>query len=181
MNVDFLEKRFNSFLNQSPTVPSSAYVAGSAELIGAVHLGEWASVWPKCVLRADIEAISIGEGTNIQDGTIIHLADDYGVEIGSYTTVGHGAMLHACRIGNECLIGMRAIILDGAEIGDQCIVGAGSLVTKGTVVEPGSLVLGSPAKVVRVLSKTERSDLRKWADKYIRVSRAHKARQGSKR
>lgn len=166
-----VKDRLKAFLDQSPRIAPDAFIAPSAELFGAVTISPRASVWPQCVLRADIEAIRIGEGTNIQDGTIIHLADDLGVVIGDYTTVGHGAMIHACTIGNECLIGMRATILDGAVIGDQSIIGAGSLVTKGTVIPPGSLVMGSPAKIKRPLSDSERAGLRKWAEKYIEVSR----------
>ncbi len=166
-----VKDRLRTFLDQSPLVAEDAFIAPSAELFGAVTIGPLASVWPQCVLRGDIESIRIGEGSNIQDGTIIHLADDFGVEIGDYTTVGHGAMIHACKIGNECLIGMRAIILDGAVIGDQCIIGAGSLVTKGTAIPPGSLVIGSPARIKRPLTDEERAGIRKWAEKYVEVSR----------
>jgi carbonic anhydrase/acetyltransferase-like protein (isoleucine patch superfamily) len=120
----------------------------------------------------------IGEGTNIQDLTMVHLADDYGVTIGAWCTVGHGAIIHACEIGNECLIGMGATILDGASIGDRCIVGANALVTQRFVAPAGSMILGSPAKVVRSLTGAEQAGLRGWADKYIAVARAHAARMG---
>ncbi len=140
-------------------------------------MGRNTSVWHGCVLRADINSIEIGEGSNVQDGTMMHLADDFGVKVGKYVTIGHKAMVHACEIGNECLIGMHSTILDGAVIGDQSIVGAGALVTKGTQVPAGSLVLGSPAKVVRALSNAERASLKGMADKYVIVSREHKIRQ----
>lgn len=169
-----LEERLQTYLGREPHVDKSAYIAKSAELIGAVTIGPKSSVWPKAVLRGDINSIDIGEGTCIQDGTIIHLADQFGVQIGHYTTVGHACMIHACTIGNECLIGMRAVILDGAVIGDQCIVGAGALVTKGLQVPPGSMVMGMPAKVIRELSQDERNGLRYWADKYVQVAAAHK-------
>ena len=170
------EERLEYYLNQTPEIDDSVYIASGAVVIGAVTVGVQSSIWHNCVLRGDINRIDIGEGSNIQDGSVVHLADDYGVQIGNYVTVGHMAMIHACTIEDECLIGMHATILDGSEIGEQCIIGAGSLVTKNTRVPPGSLVLGSPAKVVRSLSQQERSDIRHWAEKYVTVSRAHKAR-----
>ncbi|HAV14376.1 MAG TPA: gamma carbonic anhydrase family protein, partial [Opitutae bacterium] len=118
-------------------------------------------------------------GSNVQDGTMVHLSDDYGVKVGNYVTIGHAAMIHACEIGDGCLIGMKATILDGAVIGAESIVGAGALVTKGTKVPEGSLVLGVPAKVVRELTPEERSTGRDLAEKYVRVSAGHKARFGS--
>ena len=171
------EQRLEKFLQQSPQIDDSAYVASGAVVIGAVKLGPYASVWHNCVLRGDINSIDIGEGSNVQDGSVVHLADDYGVSVGKYVTIGHMAMIHACSIGDECLIGMHATILDGAVIGAQSIVGAGALVTKGTQVPAGSLVLGAPAKVVRPLSDDERAGLKSMADKYVIVSRAHKQRQ----
>lgn len=170
------EDRLKKFLDQQPQIDDSAYVASGAVVLGAVTLKKNTSVWHNSVLRADINRIHVGEGSNIQDGTIVHLADDYGVHIGRYVTIGHAAMIHACEIGDECLIGMQATILDGAEIGAQSIVGAGALVTKGTKIPEGSLVLGSPAKVVRELSPEERSGLKAMAEKYVIVSREHKKR-----
>lgn len=171
------EQRLEKYLTQSPQIDDSAYVASGAVIIGAVKLGPQASVWHNAVLRGDINRIDIGEGSNVQDGCVVHLADDYGVSVGKYVTIGHMAMIHACSIGDECLIGMHATILDGATIGAQCIVGAGALVTKGTQVPAGSLVLGAPAKVVRALSDAERAGIKAMADKYVIVSRAHKQRQ----
>ena len=170
------EERLKYYLNQTPEIDDSVYIASGAVVVGAVSIAEQSSVWHNCVLRGDINHIEIGEGSNIQDGSVVHLADNYGVTIGNYVTVGHMAMIHACTIGDECLIGMHTTILDGSEIGEQCIVGAGSLVTKGTKAPPGSLMIGSPAKVIRSLSKQERDEIRHWADKYVIVSRAHKAR-----
>jgi len=172
-----LEERLDKYLGREPAVDPSAYVAPSAVVIGSVRIGPRASIWPNCVLRGDIEDIVIGEGSNVQDGTVIHLADDLAAIIGSYVTVGHMAMIHACTIEDECLIGMRATILDGAVIGKRSIVGAGAVVTKNTVVPPGSLVLGMPAKVVKQLTDAEQADLKAWAEKYITVAAAHKARE----
>ena len=157
----------------TPDVAGALFVAPNATVIGDVQLGPNSSVWYGAVLRGDIEAIRIGESTNIQDLTIIHLADDLGVRIGSYCTVGHGAIIHACDIGDECLIGMGATVLDGAQIGDRCIVGAGALVTKRFVAPPGSMILGAPARVVRALTADESEGLRGMAEKYMVVARAH--------
>lgn len=171
-----LEERFQTFLFREPDIDPTAYVAKEAVVMGAVKLGPHSSVWPMCVLRGDIESIEIGEGSNVQDGTVIHLADDLPVKVGRYVTIGHQAMIHACTIEDECLIGMKATILDGAVIGHHSIVGAGAVVTKGTIIPPGSLVLGVPAKVVRTLSPEEQADIRHWAEKYVHASRAHKRR-----
>jgi carbonic anhydrase/acetyltransferase-like protein (isoleucine patch superfamily) len=173
------EERLEKYLDQTPQVDPSAYVAKGAIVIGAVSLGKNSSVWHGCVLRADINSIEVGEGSNVQDGTMVHLADNYGVKIGKHVTIGHAAMIHACEIGDECLIGMQATVLDGAVIGEQSIIGAGALITKGMQVPSGSLVLGSPAKVVKQLSEEERKQLKGWAEKYIIVSRGHKSRFGS--
>lgn len=169
-----VEDRLQIHLSKEPVIADSAYVAPSAVLIGDVTLEDEASVWPGCVLRGDIESIRVGRGSNVQDGSIIHLADDLSVDIGEYTTVGHGAIIHACKIGNECLIGMRATVMDGAEIGDQSIVGAHALVTKGFRAPPGSLVMGTPARVVKQLDETTRQSLRDWALKYVKVAAAHR-------
>jgi carbonic anhydrase/acetyltransferase-like protein (isoleucine patch superfamily) len=171
-----ITERLAIYLPQNPETSRAAFVAPSAEIMGAVTLGHNASVWYQCVLRGDINSIQIGSGTNVQDGTVIHLADDFGVKIGSYCTVGHQTMIHACEIGDECLIGMGATVLDGAQIGQQSIIGAGSLVTKKMVVPEGSMVFGSPARVVRALSAEERAGIRAWAEKYIHVAKAHAER-----
>jgi carbonic anhydrase/acetyltransferase-like protein (isoleucine patch superfamily) len=155
----------------------AAFVAPNATVLGDVKLGPQSSVWYGCVLRGDINSIRIGEGTNIQDLTMVHLADDYGMTVGRHCTIGHSAIIHACEIGDECLIGMGATILDGAKIGDRCIVGANALVTQRFVAPPGSMILGSPAKVVRALTEDEQRSLRGWAEKYIEVARAHAVRR----
>jgi gamma-carbonic anhydrase len=160
-----------------PQVETAAFIAHSATILGDVQVGAESSVWYQCVLRGDINRIVIGRSTNIQDGTVIHLADEQGVLIGDFCTIGHRALIHACTIADECLIGMGAQILDGAQIGRQCLIGAGALVTKNTIIPEGQLVLGSPARVVRALSEEERKGLRYWAEKYVLVARAHADRQ----
>lgn len=171
-----LQKRLETYLDQEPQIAPTAYIASGAVVIGAVHLAKNSSIWHNAVLRGDINSIEIGEGSNVQDGTVVHLADAYGVRVGRFVTIGHAAMIHACEIGNECLIGMQATVLDGAVIGAQSIVGAGALVTKGMQIPEGSLVLGAPAKVVRPLSQIERDGLKSLAEKYVEVAREHKKR-----
>jgi carbonic anhydrase/acetyltransferase-like protein (isoleucine patch superfamily) len=162
------------FLFVQPQIDPTAYVSPQAVVIGDVRLAAHSSVWPMAVLRGDINFIEIGEGSNIQDGSIIHLADDLPTRVGKLVTVGHRAILHACTVEDECLIGMGATILDGAVIGKGSIVGAHALVTKETRIPPGSLVMGTPAKVVRALSPDEIAGIRTWADHYIELAPLHK-------
>lgn len=169
-----LQERLGSYLGKQPETAQAAFVAPNATVIGAVKLGPSASVWYGCVLRGDINEIVVGEGSNIQDLTVVHLADAHGVAVGDWCTIGHSAIIHACTIEDECLIGMGATVLDGARIGRRSIVGANSLVPQGLQVPPGSLVYGSPAKVVRALSEEEQAGLRKWAEKYVAVAKAHR-------
>lgn len=155
------------FLLRRPQVASSAFIAPNATLLGDVTVGEQASVWYSAVLRGDINRIVVGDRSNVQDGSVLHLSAEHGCIIGNDVTVGHMAMLHACTIGNEVLIGMGAIILDGVEIGDRCIIGAGALITQNKKIPPGSMVLGSPAKVVRTLSAEEQEGIAAWAARYV--------------
>jgi gamma-carbonic anhydrase len=164
--------RLQTFLRRKPQL-ASTFVANNATVIGAVYAGDQSSIWFQAVVRADINEIHIGRRTNIQDGCILHVADDYPVRIGDDVTCGHRALIHACTIGSRVLIGMGAIILDGAEIGSDTIIGAQTLVTKGARIPPGSLVLGSPGKVVRALTPQEIADLSKLAAKYVAVARAY--------
>jgi carbonic anhydrase/acetyltransferase-like protein (isoleucine patch superfamily) len=168
-----IHERLEKFLSRHPQTSQAAFVAPNARLTGDVRLGKDSSVFYGAVLRGDIESIVIGEGTNVQDGAVIHLADDLPTIVGARCTIGHSAILHACRIGDLCLVGMGAVILDGAEIGDECLIGARALVTQRTKIPPRSLVLGSPAKVVRQLDDAEIASLRDSAEKYIAVARAH--------
>ena len=159
--------QLKKFLRRQPSLAEGVYLASTAVVLGDVTLGEHSSVWYHAVLRGDINYIKIGAFTNIQDGAVVHLADDFPCVIGDWVTVGHSAVVHACTVGDECLIGMNSTILDGAEIGAQSIVGANALVTQGARIPGGSLVLGSPAKVVRPLSAQERADLKTWAQHYV--------------
>jgi len=164
------ESQLDRFLRRQPVLGKGVYLARTAVVVGDVTLGDHASVWYQAVLRGDINYIKVGDYSNIQDGAVIHLADEYPCEIGDWVTVGHGAVVHACKVGDECLIGMNSTILDGAEVGAQSIVGANALVTQGTQIPEGSLVLGSPAKVVRTLTPGERAELRSWAQKYVDIA-----------
>jgi carbonic anhydrase/acetyltransferase-like protein (isoleucine patch superfamily) len=169
-------KRLEKYLDAQPDIHPSAFVAPNATLVGNVCLGENSSVWFNAVLRADIQRIHIAPHSNIQDGCVVHLADEFPTNVGEWVTVGHNAVLHACTIGDEVLIGMNAVILDGAQIGQSSIVGAGALVTGGKVFPPGSLILGSPAKAVKSLSRAEQLSIRPWAEKYVHLSRSYRNR-----
>jgi carbonic anhydrase/acetyltransferase-like protein (isoleucine patch superfamily) len=169
-----LSDRLARYLQHPPTLHPTAWVAPTATIIGDVTLGAESSVWYGAVLRGDINRIVIGPRSNVQDGSVVHLADDLPTIVGEYVTVGHKAILHACTVGDEVLVGMGAIILDGAEIGARSILGAGALVTGGKKIPPGSLVLGSPAKVVRALTIEEQADIRTWAEKYVALSRHYR-------
>lgn len=150
-----------------PTVHPTAWIAPGAWVIGAVELGEEASVWFNAVLRGDINAIRIGNRSNIQDGCVIHVTRQLSVEIAEEVTVGHMAMLHGCRIGRRSLIGMNAVVLDRARVGEQAIVAAGAVVREDTVVPDGTLVAGVPAKVIRELTEAERMGVVQSAANYV--------------
>ena len=158
------------FCNSWPVVAYSAFIASSADLIGDVEVKKDASVWYNVTIRADINKIVIGEGSNIQDNSSLHVADEFPCIIGDYVTVGHGVILHACTVEHDVLIGMGSTVLDGAVVGAGSVIGANSLVTKGMVIPPNSLVLGSPAQVIRDLGPISQDNNRKWAEKYIRVA-----------
>lgn len=155
----------------APQVHPSAFVADTARVIGRVTLAEDSSVWFGAVLRGDTDPITVGRGSNIQDGSVLHADIGVPLTIGEYVTVGHQVMLHGCTIGDESLIGIGAIVLNGARIGRHCLVGAGALVTEGKVFPDGSLILGSPAKVVRPLTPQEIEGLRQSARHYIENAR----------
>ena len=172
--------RLAQYLDARPRIHETAFIAPGADLIGDVTIEAEASVWFQTVLRGDINRIVIGPRSNVQDGAVVHLADDYGTHVGELVTIGHKAILHACTIADEVLVGMGAIVLDGAEIGARSIIGAGALVTGGKKIPPGSLVLGSPAKVVRTLSLEEQGGIKAWAEKYVALSRAYLERAALK-
>jgi carbonic anhydrase/acetyltransferase-like protein (isoleucine patch superfamily) len=159
-------KQLETYLRKKPLLGQGVYIAQSAVVIGDVTLGDHSSVWHNAVLRGDINRIVVGHHTNIQDNAVLHLADDYPCLVGDYVTIGHSAIVHACTVGNEVLIGMGAIILDGAMIGEKSLIGADALVTQKTQIPPRSLVLGSPAKAVRALTAEELEQLRASAEKY---------------
>jgi gamma-carbonic anhydrase len=165
--VGKLEKQFGRFLRKQPKLGKGVYIASGAIVLGDVTLGDFSSVWYNAVLRGDINRIAVGHHTNVQDNAVLHLADDFPCVLGNYVTVGHSAVVHACAVGDEVLVGMGAVILDGAVIGRQSIIGAGALVTQGARFPAGSLVLGAPAKVIRTLTRSERADLKHWAEKYV--------------
>ena len=160
-----------TYENHRPEIDPGAFVAASADVIGRVSLQQESSVWYHATLRGDINRIVIGPRSNVQDNAVIHLSDDFGCHVGELVTVGHSAILHACTVKDEVLVGMGAIVLDGAEIGERSIIGAGALVTGGTVIPPGSLVLGSPAKVIRTLPQKDQAEVKTWALKYVAQSR----------
>lgn len=147
------------------------FVAPNAAVIGNVTLGDRTSVWFSCVLRGDAERIEIGDGTNIQDGTVVHADPGYPCIVGNNVTVGHNAMLHGCTVGDGSLVGINAVVLNGAVIGKGCLIGANALVTEGTVIPDGSLVLGSPAKIKAQLSPEQQADIAGNADHYVANAR----------
>lgn len=161
------DERLDQFLRKTPKIGKGVFIAKTATVIGDVTLGAQSSVWYGAVLRGDINRIVVGHHSNVQDNAVLHLADDFPCILGNWVTVGHGAIVHACRVGDEVLVGMGAVILDGAVIGKQSLIGAKALVTQGTKIPPGSLVLGAPAKVVRALTQKERAGLKWWAEKYV--------------
>jgi len=165
--MDNLTKQLDTFLGKKPLLGNGVYIAKGAVVLGDVTLGDHSSVWCNAVLRGDINRIVIGHHTNIQDNAVLHLADDFPCILGNYVTVGHSAIVHACTVDDEVLVGMGSTIMDGAVIGEQSVIGAGAVVTQGTKVPPGSLVLGTPGKVIRALTQEERAGLKSWAQKYV--------------
>ena len=172
--VDLLRRRFprahiDRYLDLVPSVGAQVLVAPGAALVGDVRLADDSSIWWGAILRGDLAPISVGARSNIQDGTVMHVADGTPCLVGEEVVVGHRAMLHACRVEDGCLIGMQATILDEAVIGHGSVVGAGALVTQRTLIPPRSLVLGAPAKVVRALTPDDEAFHRAVAQKYVRL------------
>jgi carbonic anhydrase/acetyltransferase-like protein (isoleucine patch superfamily) len=173
--VEELRLRFpraiiDHYLDRVPSAGEGVFIAPGASVVADVRLGAGVSVWYGAVLRGDIAPVIIGDRSNVQDGTVIHVADDGPCLVGADVVVGHRAMLHACRVEDACLIGMQATVLDDAVIGFGSIVGAGAVVTPRTIVPPHSLVLGMPAKVVRTLDPTAADEHRALAGKYTRLT-----------
>jgi carbonic anhydrase/acetyltransferase-like protein (isoleucine patch superfamily) len=159
----------------APRVAASAWVADSAQIMGNVELAEDASIWFGAVVRGDTEVIRIGDRSNIQDGSVLHADIGKPLTIGNDVTVGHKVMLHGCTIGDGSLIGIGAVVLNGAKIGKGCIVGAGSLVTEGKEFPDGSMIIGSPAKVVRELTAEQQQGLVMSAVHYVENARRFKS------
>lgn len=153
------------------------FIADTATVIGDVTLGKNTSVWFSAVIRGDLAPIVIGDYSNIQDCCVIHVSPDKGVNIGDYVTIGHGAVLHSCDIGNNVLIGMNATVLHNAEISDNCIIAAGAVVTPGMKVPKNSLVMGVPAKIVRELTEEEMEAIRENAELYVRTAKLYLAKK----
>lgn len=151
----------------------TVFIAKSADVVGKVKLGNFTSIWFQTVLRGDVDSITVGDRTNIQDGTVVHVAPGHPTIIGEGVSIGHNAIIHGCEIGNNVLVGVGVIILNGAKIGDDSIVGAGSLVTKGKVFPPKSLIMGSPAKVVRELRQEEVNSIRDNAQEYLDIMKEY--------
>jgi carbonic anhydrase/acetyltransferase-like protein (isoleucine patch superfamily) len=158
------------FRDVVPKVHPSVWVADSADIIGDVELAEDASVWFGSVLRGDVNFIRVGRGTNVQDGTIVHV-NRHGTPtiLGDYVTVGHAARLHGCTIASHCLVGIGAIVLDGAEVGEQSVIAAGALVPPGSKIPPRSMVMGAPAKVTREVNAGDLDLIRRSAQGYIEL------------
>lgn len=154
------------FEGDVPEIDKKAWVAEGAAVIGKVKMKEYSSVWYNCTVRGDVNRIEIGAYSNIQDNSVLHVADNYACIVGDYVTVGHGAILHACTVEEHCLIGMGSTVLDGAVIGKGSIVAAGAVVTKGTIVPPNSLVAGIPAKILKTLPEGHLADIHAQAIKY---------------
>ena len=165
--MDGMDPWLDRHLRKEPKLGQGVYLAQTAVVLGDVTLGDYASVWYGAVARGDIQRIEIGHHSNVQDNAVLHVDRESPCLIGNWVTIGHGAIVHGCTVGDECLVGMGCTILDDAEIGAQSIVGANALVTQRTKVPPRSLVLGSPAKVVRELTDEEVTGLKSWAQHYV--------------
>ncbi|MGE3955971.1 MAG: gamma carbonic anhydrase family protein [Vicinamibacterales bacterium] len=156
------------YRGQLPRVHPTAFIDDSAQVIGDVEIGQESSVWMLCVIRGDVHRIRIGDRSNVQDGTVIHvMKDTHPTVIGNDVTIGHAAVVHGCTIEDRCLIGMGAILLNGVTVGTGSIIAAGTLLPEGTQVPPRSLVMGSPGKVRRTLSDADLDEIQMYADRYV--------------
>jgi carbonic anhydrase/acetyltransferase-like protein (isoleucine patch superfamily) len=162
-----------------PVIGSGVWIAPDAHVIGEVVLGNNVGVWFGTVIRGDTSLITVGSGTNVQDGTMLHSDHDVPLTIGEDCTIGHHAILHGCTVGNRVLVGMGATLLNQAVIGDECVIGANALVTEGKVFEPGSLIVGAPARAIKTLHPDKRAFLKASAAHYI--ANAHRFAKGLKR
>jgi carbonic anhydrase/acetyltransferase-like protein (isoleucine patch superfamily) len=159
------------FKDTHPTIAPTAFIAPNAWVIGAVSIGERSSVFFNAVVRGDIQSITIGNETNLQEHVLVHTSHGMSpVIIGNHVTIGHRAIIHGCSVGNNTLVGMGATLLDDAVIGENCIIGAHTLITKGTVIPPGSMVVGTPGKVLRPLTEAELASLSTSAQHYVELA-----------
>jgi carbonic anhydrase/acetyltransferase-like protein (isoleucine patch superfamily) len=165
-------------IRTAPRIAQDAYIADDATVVANVEIGPEASVWHQAVLRGDVAHVVLGARSNVQDGAVVHTADSLPAIIGRLVTVGHKAIVHACTVEDEVLVGMGSIILDGAHIGTRSIIGANATVKQDMEVPPGSLVLGTPGKIVRTLSEAEQDEIKMWALRYVRLSREYLAVRG---
>jgi carbonic anhydrase/acetyltransferase-like protein (isoleucine patch superfamily) len=164
------------FRNRTPALGRDVYIAPTAVVIGDVEIGDSASVWFHAVVRGDVERIRIGPHSNVQDNATIHVTHDrWPTIIGAGVTIAHGAVVHGCIIQDHCLVGIRAVVLDGAELGSECLIGAGALVTPGTKVPPRTLMLGSPARPVRPLNAEEIARIHESATLYVGYAKEYQA------
>jgi carbonic anhydrase/acetyltransferase-like protein (isoleucine patch superfamily) len=163
----------HQFDGQVPNVHKDSFIASSADVIGNVLIGVNSNIWFGAVLRGDMNYISVGAYTNIQDNSTVHNDEDFPAIIGDYVTVGHNSILHGCKISNNTLIGMGSTVLNGAEIGEYTIIGAGSLVTQGKKIPSGVLCMGVPAKVIRELTIEEKESIRISAQHYVELSKKY--------
>ncbi len=170
----------HAYQGAMPNVHPTAFVEASAQVVGDVEVGEDSSVWFNAVVRGDVNVIRIGRGTNIQDGTVIHVnSRGFPAILEDFVTVGHGARLHGCHIKSNCLIGIGAIVLDGAVLEEECLVAAGSLVAPGTKTPRGSLLMGAPARVKRAVTAEDLDLIHRSARNYVRLRAEYKAARGA--
>lgn len=156
------------------SINETVFIADGAKVIGDVEIGANSSVWFNAVIRADSDKVSIGENSNVQDNAVIHTSEGFGVQIGDNVTIGHGAIVHGCTVENNVMIGMGAIVLNGAVIGENSIIGAGALVTQGKIIPAGSLAFGNPVKVVRELTDDEIKSITDNANSYVKEANEYK-------
>lgn len=162
------------YQNKKPNIKEAVFIAPSADIIGDVSLGKNVSVWFNATIRADLSTVTIGEGTNIQDNSVIHVDKDTPAVIGRNVVVGHNAVLHGCTVGDNSLVGMGAVVLNNAVVGKECVVGAGALVTENKKFPDRSLIVGSPAKAIRTLSDADAERIREAARGYVEKAAATK-------
>lgn len=177
--LEALRERFpgallERYLDRIPRVGDRVFIAPGATIVGDVEVGDDASVWFGCILRADVNRVELRERSNLQDGVVVHLGDDDPTFVGEEVVVGHRAVLHGCHVGGGCLVGIGSILLDGVRVGEGSVIGAGALVTAGKQIPAHSLVLGAPAKVVRTLTAADEAFHRALAAKYVRLAHNHR-------